>query len=350
MKVTKTILAGIAVVLTMVAVPAGAQCIVDSDGLDNGVYSVPLLAGQTIPAGTVDVRIDDARENLIVEYNTTGGWELVETHLWVGANLADMPQTRKGSPIPGQFPYKSGDITGATSWSFAIPLVALNFQCPQVNMEYWVAAHCALRKLVGTEEYQTETGWGEGKPLVDKGNWAMAFQITLSCECDDPEGEVEYGSETAFAYSATDGTCFLDIDDNNDGDPDFKRWGWTIGPLAAGTYTFPIYAGAGQCDISKGTLVGNLSVNYDGNKAVVSFNMTETDAVTGLAYTMNVAHLYVGAEILPRDVNEDYTVAPGQYPKNSGEIYGAIDQSFEVTGLSGSVHVVAHAEVYGFAK
>jgi hypothetical protein len=322
----------LALAAALMMAPAGAQCVVDTDGLEDGMLSVPLLAGQTIPAGTVDVSLADGK--LVVTYTTSGGWELTEAHLWVGANLADLPQTRKGNPIPGQFPYKSGDITGATTWTFEVPLAALSFECPRENAAFFVAAHAALRKVRADGSYQTETGWGDGERIVDKGNWATVFQVTLSCDCDDPGPQ--YGSETAFAYSPVYGTCFLNLTII-----EANRWGWTIGPLAAGSYEFPIYAAAGQCDLSKGTLVGSLLVTYNGSTANVTFVMDPP-------YSMNVAHLYVGSEILPRDPGGDYTVAPGQYPKNSGDITGADSYSFEVTGLSGPIYVVAHTEAYGF--
>ncbi|GAJ09027.1 unnamed protein product, partial [marine sediment metagenome] len=119
----------------------------------------------------------------------------------------------------------------------------------------------------------------------------------------------------------------------------FGNWGWSNGPLAAGSYTFDIYAGAGQCDINKGTLVGTLTVDYDGAEAIVTYNMYA-------GYTMDETHLYVGTDPLPIKKNGGYTTAPGQY------LYGhnlddATTDSYEVTGLSGDIYVVAHAVVCG---
>jgi hypothetical protein len=183
---------------------------------------------------------------------------------------------------------------------------------------------CASGMICVPEE---ETAWGDGPGFPGK-NWATYFNYTITCEDDPPAG-----CETAFAYGNSYATCFI-------GSPWITtgRWGWTNGTLSTGDYTFYIYAGAGQCDLTKGTLVGTLDVEYDGSTAVVTYNMN-----TG--YTMEETHLYVGNEPLPKDVNGNYTVAPGQYPYIHESLGGATSDTYTVTGLSGDIYVVAHAVV-----
>jgi hypothetical protein len=155
---------------------------------------------------------------------------------------------------------------------------------------------------------------------------------------------VDTACETAYAYAPPpEGTCFLEI-------PEIKnnRWGWTIGPLAAGSYAYEIYAGAGQCDITQGKAVGLLLVDYDGSTATVKYVMTEVDPTTHVGYSMDVAHLYVGNDMLPVDKKGRPRVAPGKYPYDSGDITGAIGHTFTVEGLSGNIYVVAHTDVSGF--
>lgn len=137
--------------------------------------------------------------------------------------------------------------------------------------------------------------------------------------------------------SDIDATCFLDIDDDADGKSDFKRWGWTNGPLNAGSCTFDIYAGAGQCDVKKGTFVGTLSVEYDGSTVTVSF-----DADPAGSWNWEETHLYIGNDPLPVDVNGDTTVAPGQYTvfHNGAD---PTNDNYSISGISGSICVVAHA-------
>lgn len=312
----------LAVAAALSAPRADAQCVKTLDG--SGVGCHTLYAGQHINAGDVCVEVQG--DQLAVTFTTTGGWEIVETHVWAGTVLANMPVTRKGSPVPGQFPQKSGDVTGATRHTAAIPLAALDPDCEQT---VFLAAHAALRKARPDGGYQTETGWSAGKPIVDKGNWATVSEFVITCDCGSTGGG-ETVCETAWAKGAT---CFLDIPGL-----DAKRWGWTVGPLGEGSHSLPLYAGAAKCDIAKGALAGTVSVAYADGVAVVTFQ-------TVAPFTMSVAQLHVGAEMLPRDKDDDFTVAPGQLGRNSGDITGATSHTFTVEGLSGAVYVAAHAEV-----
>lgn len=337
-----------AVLFVFFATAAQAQTIATTptvataDG--SGIHCEILYAGQTIDAGTVCAEVSG--DYLLITYDTSEGWQLEETHLWVGSNIADMPQTRRGNPKIGNFPYASGDITGATVYSMSVPLTDIDFSCPADDTNYFVAAHAALRKVDSSGNViQTETGWADGDRLVEQGMWGTYFTITLTCNTTTSGGDK---CETAFAYGGgtnaidSDTTnSFLEIDEDGDSVGDFNRWGWSIGPLEQGSYEFDIYAGAGQSNITKGTLVGTLLLDYDGTTATVTFSM---DAGY---HTLNETHLYVGNEILARDVNGDYTVAPGQYSFIHENLDTSTSDTF-VVGESGNIYIVAHAVVCGF--
>lgn len=147
--------------------------------------------------------------------------------------------------------------------------------------------------------------------------------------------------ETAFAFSEEFSTCFTDFDELRS-----KRWGWSNGGLEEGSYEFDVYAGAGRCDLQKGTLVGKLMVDYSDGSAEVTFKMTENSSFTGKPYTMTTTHLYVGNEPLPK-LGWFYTVAPGLYG-NIDYHFGATEKTYTVNNLSGEIYVIAHADVYGF--
>jgi len=305
--------------------------------LAEGDFCQDLLAGQTIDAGDVCLTVEGG--DLVISYLTENGWELAETHLWAGANLADMPQTRKGAPQIGQFPYASGDITGATSYEVRVPLSTFGLTGEETRCDaviFSVAAHAALRKDNGDGTYQTETGWADGDTFVDRGTWATFFSGQLVCS-ETGGGTGEQECETAFAFGGESAACFLDIDEDGDGNGDFNRWGWSNGPLGPGAYTFEVYAGAGQCDLQKGTYVGTLSVDYDGSMATVTY-----DADPSGAWFWEETHLYVGNEILARNVNDNFTVAPGQFPNIHDDVDSTTD-TYVVEGLSGDIYVVAHA-------
>jgi len=151
------------------------------------------------------------------------------------------------------------------------------------------------------------------------------------------EGPRPPRGETAFAYGGGYATCFRSMDFDGNGKGDFKNWGWSNGPLGPGSYNFDIYAGAAKCNINKGTLVGTLTIDYDGSTATVTYTM---DA----GWTMQTTQLYVGSEPLPRDNKGDYTVSPGQYTEIHAGINAPTD-TYTISGLSGNIYVVAHADV-----
>lgn len=148
-------------------------------------------------------------------------------------------------------------------------------------------------------------------------------------------------TETAFGYSCDANLCFTEIDQNNDGRPDFSRWGWTNGPLSEGHYVFDLYAGAGQCNLDAGTLVGQVHVEYHAGTATVEY-------VTCGRYELTEVHTFVGSTLLPTDRRGRFTVAPGQFPYNAGTLpAGTQSHTATFTNLSGPIYVVAHSVVSG---
>ncbi len=297
-----------------------------------------LYAGQTIPVGKVVVNIVD--NNLTVTYNILAdGWELTEAQMWVGTSKEGYPQARNGNPKIGNFPYNAGNITGLKTYTFTKPIS--EFGITDVNncadFSLFFVTHASVRKLdAAGVVLQTETAWGAGYNLVEKGSWATGFQIDFKCVTE--QLQVSNSCETAFAFGGVN-NCFLDIDENGDGKGDFNRWGWFIGPLNLGTTTHDIYAGAGQCNTTKGTKVGTLTITYSGSTVDVVFNINAP-------YAMDETQVYVGNEILPRN-NGEFTVAPGQYG-NIHDLTNVRTDSYRITNVSGPIYVVAHAVVCGF--
>ncbi|MDC6385705.1 hypothetical protein D2V93_09105 [Flagellimonas taeanensis] len=167
--------------------------------------------------------------------------------------------------------------------------------------------------IANGEGYMPGAGESLGIVLLPK-NRRQPVIITIPLEC-----EPEPVCETAFARTDDGSNCFI-----GNG---FNRWGWSIGPLAEGTEeTYEIYAGAGQCDISKGTLVGTVDVSYVGGNVTVTYNIDE-------AFTVSETHTYAGNAMFPVDKKGKPTVAPGQFSIQ--------------TNLSGEIYVIAHADVCG---
>ncbi|MGE0078302.1 MAG: hypothetical protein AB7S48_10620 [Bacteroidales bacterium] len=279
---------------------------------------VMLTAGQHIDAGTVTVGND--ADYLYVTYSAANGYLINETHLYVGPQ-SGVPVNKKGNPQIGHFPY------GET---FTTPVGEVIYQFNLADLEdcFIVAAHAVVTKYDGETIVDQQTAWGAGNQFNVSGSWAMFFDYCKQECTEDPDPDPQYASETAFAYGGDNATCFLEWG--------FNRWGWSNGPLNEGTYSFEIWAAAGQCDTDKGTLTGILTVNYANGTATVTYTMYD-------GFMMTENHLYVGYNRLPLK-NGVETVAPGQYPLVYGNIYSA-QTTYTVNNLSGPIYVVAHAVV-----
>jgi len=267
-----------------------------------GSGCVDLIARQHLSAGSVCVSLED--DTLRVTFEMIGGWTLDEAHLWVGTDIGDLPLNRAGNPVPGQFPY-AAEGHGQTSLSFLAPLPRAE-ECP---WEVLIAAHAA----VNHPERPSETAWGNGDDVGS--GWAMLSAVEVSCSCEEPEEDCE----TAFAIGQQ---TFINLGLTD------SRWGWQIGPLEApASHEASIYAGAGQNDLTKGTRVGTLQVDYDGTNVTVSFHALPD-------YEITETHVYIGIE--PVEV-----IAPGQF------LFGGEGQPiYTVGGLDGEpIYVVGHAVV-----
>ena len=146
--------------------------------------SVDLIAGQHTDSG--DVTVSNDEDTLYVTYSTQDGWELDEVHLHVACDVADIPQSKRGNPIPGRFDYKAEGLSG-TEYSFAIPLE--DIEClAECGEDLVIAAHASVVNDDGTSTQQ-ETAWGDGEDF-DGANWAMWFSHEVEC-CDEPPEEPE---------------------------------------------------------------------------------------------------------------------------------------------------------------
>ena len=161
------------------------------------------------------------------------------------------------------------------------------------------------------------TGWGWPNDLEKQA--LVKFDLGYT-----PPPQVN--CETAYAYGGSYATCFLNLSPIS-----ANNWGWTnnIGP---GTYNWPIYAGAGQCDISKGTLVGNLNVVYSGGTVTITYQINP-------GYTLDETHVWIGTNgnKLPWKKGK-WVTAPGQFNYNG---MNPVVKS----GLSGNIWIAAHSGV-----
>ena len=109
--------------------------------------------------------------------------------------------------------------------------------------------------------------------------------------------------ETAFAYSEMYSTCFI-----GNANTSSNRWGWSNGPLTIDAdYTFDLIAGAGQCVLDNGQLVGTVAINYNTTGDMV-VNYSLQDAESPTFYQLETVHVYLGCDQFPE------SLAPGLMP------------------------------------
>jgi hypothetical protein len=127
------------------------------------------------------------------------------------------------------------------------------------------------------------------------------------------------GCETAYAMG-DDAICFI---------PDYAdNWGWT-NPIivGGGPYVWDLWAAAGQCDITKGTLVGTVSVTFSSAGASGKHHVIVTYNVDP-AFTLEETHVHAGTVAYPGPDIGNWT---NQGPFDNGA----------------EVYVIAHAVVCG---
>jgi hypothetical protein len=139
--------------------------------------------------------------------------------------------------------------------------------------------------------------------IVETGQEAEAtLKVNVQC----------YIYETAYAFGGELATCFVE---------GAGRWGWVNGPIGEGTYVWDLYAGAGLCDLTKGTHVGTVTVIYDAGYVAVEYNLLSPN-------TLEEYHWYAGSEMVP----PNGYFAVGLYGENAGP-------------HTGEIYVIVHAVV-----
>ncbi|WP_163717041.1 T9SS type A sorting domain-containing protein, partial [Mangrovibacterium lignilyticum] len=167
-----------------------------------------------------------------------------------------------------------------------------------------------------------------------------AYMFSVTDDCDNLTEKTIYVTKESDKYGycetaiakldgdyESDARCFLE-----DG---FSRWGWTNMIVEEGEYTMPLYAGAAQCMIDKGALVGQVVVTYSGGTVTVEYQIDE-------GYAMSEAHIYVGCEPYPT-INGTPTVAPGQFTFNAGYLDHVNGLTAEFDNVQGGFYIIAHA-------
>ncbi len=231
--------------------------------------SYALLAGQSIDGGTVVMTTDGT--TLFVTVN--GVSDLNSIHIYLYEDGQTLPTKR---PVPGLAPFKLENIDGTTA-TLSLPLSTAMSYVLAVHVSFDAATTTTTSVVAGETAYAAN----DDATYTGKGAWyyLVRFNVVKAPVIEGPSDPVTR-QETAYAYFGSASIAFnTDASGSN-------AWGWYS------TYQegiFAVYAGAGQNDITKGTLVGYITVSGDTVTFVPFENVTVLET-----------HFYIGDSIPTR--------------------------------------------------
>jgi hypothetical protein len=148
--------------------------------------------------------------------------------------------------------------------------------------------------------------------IVETGQSASA-RLKVNVQCMLSASAWAQGTGTGVVAAR----CF-----NEDG---FSNWGWTNDINVTGDYSWTLWAGAAQCDTSKGFDAGTVSFDY----STITGNVTNIVYTPIAGVTFESTNTYSGTDPYPK-LGKKYTTAPGQYSLHTSKT---------------SAWVIAHAKV-----
>lgn len=153
--------------------------------MNGGIDAAELYGGQNLDVGQVNVSYDNVTGYLTVEFALVSeNWSLAETNIHVGATLGDIPQTKKGNPIPGKFDY-SAEYVPADRIASDTLVIAVG-QLEEGDSIY-IAAHAEIVQLDADGQIiQEESAWGDGQDF-EGANWATCIVFKYEQELASPQ-------------------------------------------------------------------------------------------------------------------------------------------------------------------
>ena len=176
---------------------------------------------------------------------------------------------------------------------------------------------------------------GDGAPKT------ASADVTVTRTCTPPPTPicttVTTNDETAYGYLSSTSIRLNSLDGVV-----AERWGWTNGPLTGDAYTFDLYAGAGQNDLTKGTRVGTVTANRNASTWTITFTTTNG--------TLGATHVYLGA-----DFTAWKTQGQGQVRVVANGLLGSTNNAADSTTSTHTItytgatppYLIMHAEVNG---
>lgn len=277
---------------------------------------VPLAGG----ASVATMAVSNTATTLELNFAPASGCELQNIFVWIGSDPINVPNNGVDVDF-NSFPHKILSIASpGSSARLSVALDTISLPSDPCTQPLYIFA-----KVFTTCGFGWATGGGTylGYPYVSYQLCGLDCTVLKGCETAFAKGGYVFASE---ARANPEGLLSLGLTRN--------RWGWAIRRTGSGTTVHNVYAGAGLNNISKGTLVGTVSIAWGGSGTVATVTYS---LVSGVA--MTEAHLYAGT-------TAPTTIAPGQYGNNASFTTPVSSHTFTTAPLTGSsAWFIVHAVV-----
>jgi len=143
-----------------------------------GLHTTPLVAGQWMDAGTVSMW--NSPQKMILQIEPTSMWKIKEYQIYMGT---DPVPTKKGNPVPGQFPFKREMAEPVPQATESIDLADdLGFSWGSQSIRlHNVAVHVDLVRVDLAGNVLGEEGaWAHGPNVFEGSQWGWWLTYELA--------------------------------------------------------------------------------------------------------------------------------------------------------------------------
>eukprot|EP00475_Leptophrys_vorax_P004463 TRINITY_DN1266_c0_g1_i1.p1 TRINITY_DN1266_c0_g1~~TRINITY_DN1266_c0_g1_i1.p1 ORF type:complete len:955 (-),score=249.32 TRINITY_DN1266_c0_g1_i1:42-2906(-) len=290
----------------------------------SGAGQCDFSKGVYIGTGHVSFRPSENKCNVRLDVSDK---RVSEIHVWIGSTKLPWDGS-KFITAPGQWPLNK-QVNAGDSLSFDYDMSQSGCSA---NSQVYVAVHsviatckapdnspptqCQTASPTAAPTTAAPTAAPSSGPVVTKSPTAAPSFAPTAAPTASPtyEGGCKYTgcSSTAYAYSACSpySTCLTSLCSKS------NNWGWSMGPVYLGwqdgaSFNYTFYAGAGQCDVTKGIVVGTGSIVFYPTKRYATISINVVD------YAVYELHAYVGSNPMYSSGYGGYITSPGLWPLNT---------------------------------
>jgi len=156
-------------------------------------FSGTLWAGKNENAGIFNIL--PTGTGLMITILPQNGWKITESHVAVHTSPANIPQNKKGNPIPGHFTWGQTSAPITTPHLYTIPFSEIEEGLSPGTHTLYIAIHAVVVETDGIIQEETAWGgpcvglpWSPGDPLpsdplfmkIGTNRWGYYFELEVT--------------------------------------------------------------------------------------------------------------------------------------------------------------------------